>query len=290
MTPQKLQETVHTLVGNAKTEEAIKRIIRGTHEQEQEELKRAAKTLKKDLAILSGNKNVGLLSPLEANLEQERINNAILGLCEGDKDARLDAIKNNTIPEKMKILMLTANPAKTTKLNLDKEHSDILQKLQEKQAYFEISRKKAVNTDEFREWTQKAKPHILHFSGHGTRTGIVVQNDDKNGYEVIPTHGVKALFEYLQRKQPKIRMVLLNACHSETQALAISEQVEYVIGTSVSIKDNHAHAFSSGFYFQLAEDKADIKEAFASGRTAAMMKGAEKAHFMIYEGGKLITI
>jgi CHAT domain-containing protein len=194
---------------------------------------------------------------------------------------------------RIKILMLTANPANTTKLNLDKEHSNIIQKLQEKQDEFTLLLKKAVSGTEFKEFTEINKPDILHFSGHGAGgkyKGIIVQNDDKNEEELISIEGLEALFEYFKEKFA-IKVVLLNACHTEEQAKIISHFVDYVIGTNVAIGDIAASAFSSGFYFQLAQtDTLDIHQAYKSGRTEAIMKGAKKSNFVIYKNGALLTI
>ena len=74
------------------------------------------------------------------------------------------------------------------------------------------------------------------------------------------------------------------------QAQTISQYVDYVIGTNVAIGDKAARAFSSGFYFQLAENKAvNIEDAFDSGRTEAVMKRAQASNFVLYKNGQKIT-
>lgn len=137
---------------------------------------------------------LGILSNAEISLQQNRINYRVLDLLDSvqvagsQPDGTLDA----SLSGQVKILMLTANPANTTQLNLDKEHSGILQKLQQKQTYSNIIRRKAVSGSEFKEFTQQEQPGILHFSGHGTGgqyAVIVLQNDDKNEQAVIPVKG-----------------------------------------------------------------------------------------------------
>ena len=302
MTLKELKEQVANLVGAARTKEAIENIINWAKQNNQEQLKNDATLLKSGITKLNREKNLGLLSFSDASIKQAKINNGVLNLLGSviennpsqsttDNDQQTET-QSSTEPNKMKILMLTANPANTTKLNLDKEHSDIIQKLQKKQAFFNIILKKAVSGIEFKEFTYQEKPDILHFSGHGEKAGIMVQNDDKNKGELIPISGLKALFKFL-KKHCNIKVVLLNACHTQEQAAAISKFVDYVIGTNVAINDTAAIAFSSGFYFYLAEgDKMKIEDAFDSGRTAAIMKGkgAKEQHFVIYRNGELIEI
>ncbi|MEO1654626.1 MAG: hypothetical protein AAFU64_13860, partial [Bacteroidota bacterium] len=107
---------------------------------------------------------------------------------------------------------------------------------------------------------------------------------------LIPLSGLKTLFKFF-KKQLQIKVVLLNACHTQEQAAVISEYVDYVIGTNVAIGDTAASAFSSGFYFQLAEiNQMDIEDAFDSGRAEAVMKGAAEENFVIYKNAKQIQI
>ena len=293
MTLKELKEDVRYLVGQAQTEEAIKKIITWATENHQKKLEHEAILLMGRLNGLNREKRIGILPNNEAQIQQNRINVSILASLDSLDDVSQDEITDDFSSEKIKILMLTANPASTTELNLDKEYVVINQKLQKKQEFFNIILKRAVSGTEFKENAQEEKPDILHFSGHGTEgkyKGIVVQNDDKNEIDLIPIDGLKALFEFLQ-KSFKIKVVLLNACYTQEQAAAISEYIDYVIGTNVAIGDTAACAFSSGFYYQLANGTPmNIEHAFDSGRTEAVMKGAKKQNFVLYRHGKLIVI
>lgn len=302
MTLEKLKEKVGELISRAKTKEAIEAIIKWAKANHQKDLKKSANLVKGRLESLNSEKLLGVLSTSEATTRENQIAYSILGLLDNvsednpvsndDTDKTPPNVPEPPSSEKLKILMLTANPAGSTKLNLDREYATIMQKLQGENM-FNILLKKAVSGDEFREFTQQEEPAILHFSGHGKDgkyKGIVVQNNEKNEEELIHTAGLKALFKRF-KKRFKIQVVVLNACHTQEQAAVISKYVDYVIGTNVDIGDTKASAFSSGFYFQLAEENSmDIEDAFDSGRTAAVMKGAAEENFVIYKNGELIEV
>jgi CHAT domain-containing protein len=71
---------------------------------------------------------------------------------------------NNT-----KILILTANPSNTDRLNLDQEIREIKAELErsELREQFEIITEGAVRVDDLSHAILKHNPTIVHFSGHG---------------------------------------------------------------------------------------------------------------------------
>jgi len=190
--------------------------------------------------------------------------------------------------DKLKILMLTANPAGTTEINLNKEHARIAKELENAPDRFLLRVKRSVNKTEFQQFTQLEKPYILHFSGHnegGEDGGIVVQDDEKRGEAKIRPEALGVLFKFFTKSvKIPIELVVLNACSTEEQAQAIANHVPYVIGTTVSIEDEAAIAFSVGFYFQLAISN-DIELSYESGRTQSVLEGAQEKYFVIYKNG-----
>ncbi len=299
MTLQELKATVQNLISKSRTKEAIDQIINWEKAHGSDELNHVMILLKGELSGLEREKRLGLLSNSDSSRKLNSLNFRVLSSLDDLEEVVQISDTNDsnytgkTSSEILKILMLTANPANTTKLNLDKEYAEITQKLQETENSFKIILKKAVSGSEFKEFTQQEEPFILHFSGHGEGgkyAGIVVQNDDKNEEDLISINGLKSLFK-LFKKRFKIKVVLLNACYTQAQAEVISAYVDYVIGTNVAIGDKVAGAFSRGFYFQLANDTGmNIEDAFDSGRAEAVMKGANEENFLIYRNGALIKI
>ncbi len=170
-----------------------------------------------------------------------------------------------------KILILAANPINTDRLRLDEEVREIQAALERPRSreQFELITRWAVRIDDLRRTLLDYEPQIVHFSGHGKGTdSINLQNNSeqlqhREAYRVnslptgiglennagqmqlVSTESLKNLFELFK---DKIECVLLNACYSETQAEAIYQHIDCVIGMKSSIQDNAALNFSKGFY------------------------------------------
>lgn len=165
----------------------------------------------------------------------------------------------------MKILFLAANPPGTARLDLDKEVSKIDDGLQRSKLrdQFHLVSKWAVDSNSLRRALLEEKPDIVHFSGHGEgQTGLVLvgQNGEPKPATSEALSGLFKLF-------PEIKCVVLNACYAETQAKAIVQHIDYVIGMKQSVRDDAAIAFATGFYDGLGYEKS-IDVAFELGCNA----------------------
>jgi hypothetical protein len=132
----------------------------------------------------------GVITFEDATIKKNKISQEILVLLNNLKlEEEIGQGVSNEHDENVviKILMLTANPAGTAILNLNDEHSAIVSKLQSVQNNFSIIKKDTVTISLFKETIEEIKPDILHFSGHGHEDGLMVQNDDFNGVEKIPS-------------------------------------------------------------------------------------------------------
>jgi len=93
-------------------------------------------------------------------------------------------------------------------------------------------------------------------------------NDLRQTKTVSPS-ALKALFSTLK---DNIRLVVLNACYSKTQAEAIVEVIDCVVGMNTSIGDQAAIAFAASFYRAIGFGRS-IKEAFEQGKVSLMLEG-----------------
>lgn len=186
-----------------------------------------------------------------------------------------------TPSEEMRVLFLWATPIGTSKLNIPEECNATRTALQN--TNIKVHERANVNKDEFMNETIDKKPAILHFSGHGRLgQGLVIQNEAKNGIDVLTAFQIETLFKDFTEEFP-IQAVIFNACYSQEQAEVIKEYVPCVIGTMEKIKDEHAIAFSKGFYAQLARNPHDIQLAYKRGKTRAITEGADEADFVLFE-------
>jgi len=89
------------------------------------------------------------------------------------------------------------------------------------------------------------KPHIIHFSGHGHKSGELVFTSPSQKQEPISPDILKAIFNTAKEN---IKLIFLNACYSKIQAEAIGEEIDFVIGMNAPIFDDTATLLSSSFY------------------------------------------
>jgi CHAT domain len=162
-----------------------------------------------------------------------------------------------------KILILSANPINTSKLRLDEEVREIQSALERSRSReeFQLITKGAVRIDDLRSALLDEEPQIVHFSGHGDGTDGIALEDNSGHAQLISTESLSNLFKLF--KDP-VECVLLNACYSETQAEAIYQHINCVIGMAHSITDKAAIYFSKAFYDALGAGRS-YKEAFDFG-------------------------
>ncbi len=172
---------------------------------------------------------------------------------------------------KCRILFLAANPEKTTHLALDEESREIDQKirLSDHRDALDLVTKWAVRPDDLLQYLNQYRPHVVHFSGHGSETEEIILLDSKRRPKPVSKGALKQLFSTLK---DNIRVVLLNACFSEPQAEAIVDVIDCAIGMKQAIGDDAAIVFAASFYRAIGFGKS-VKEAFDQGKAALMLAG-----------------
>jgi small GTP-binding protein len=185
---------------------------------------------------------------------------------------------NNTssVTKTMKtILLLAANPKNTNPLRLQEEERDIKERLRLAGYGTEpIKSAVAVRPRDIQQSILDFDPQIIHFSGHGgDEAGLVFEDIDGNP-KLISSEALADLFSLFS---DRLECVVLNACYSETQALAISQHINYVIGMDRKIGDRAAIEFAVGFYTALGANKP-YDFAFKLGCNAIRLAGIDEAH------------
>jgi hypothetical protein len=178
--------------------------------------------------------------------------------------------KEISVNSKDKILFLTSNPSDTSKLRIDKEARDIEEGLRRssKRDSFEFEIRLATRARDLSRAILDENPQILHFSGHGTTEGIVLE--DENGTsKMVTTEAIGSLFSLFGNT---IKCVILNSCYSENQATEISKHIPFVIGMAKAVPDDTAISFATSFYDAIGAGR-DIEFAFRFAVTNINLEG-----------------
>ena len=172
--------------------------------------------------------------------------------------------------EKIKILYLASNPMDTTRLDLEEELRAIQRELRSTKLRdrIEFVARFAVRPDDLILYIREEQPHIVHFSGHGSRDGIVLRTDR----ETALTVNGGALGRFLSGRG--VDLLVLSSCYSEDQLRTIGPAVKAIIGTTTTLNDEAALRFAVAFYRSIGAGLS-VGEAFRDGKDAATLHGLE---------------
>jgi hypothetical protein len=175
----------------------------------------------------------------------------------------------------IKILILTANPSNTERLRLDQEVREIESELLRSQNRdsFDLISKWAIRVDDLSRVMLDYNPQIIHFSGHGGGEEGLVLEDDDGKFQLVQTEPLAKLFK-LNRNM--VKCVILNACYSKVQAVAIHQHIDCVIGMNKAIGDKAAIQFSSKFYQALAAGRS-FQDAYDFACTVLDLSGSTES-------------
>lgn len=173
--------------------------------------------------------------------------------------------------EPIKILFLSADPTDASRLRLGQELRDIRERLQlaKQRDRFILESRESVRPIDISQAIFDLNPQIIHFSGHGTKTGELCFEDNSGKIQPIQPNALASLFEL---GSDQIRCVVLNACYSEIQAEAIAKYIPFVIGMSQEIEDETAISFVIGFYKALGANRS-IELAYKYGCVEIQLQG-----------------
>jgi hypothetical protein len=159
---------------------------------------------------------------------------------------------------KLKILLVSSNPHRD--LSLNEEYRAIEQAIQQTtyRNSIELIPKLATRIKDFIQALNEIRPHIVHFTGHGTADGELVFTNEHSMAHPIP---VKALKNIFRVTKDNIQLVFLDACYSKIQGEAIVENIDNVIGMNTTVLETTATTFAKHFYNSFASGRT-IKEAF----------------------------
>ncbi|BCJ73811.1 hypothetical protein CS0771_33550 [Catellatospora sp. IY07-71] len=112
---------------------------------------------------------------------------------------------------------------------------------------------------------------IVHFSGHGTRTGLLFE--DSHGARYIPPQD--ALADLLAAYAPPLECVVLNACYSLNQGEFVSLGLRFTVAMEKPISDAAAITFSEAFYDSIGAGKG-VEFSYEQGLVALRLAGSRE--------------
>src|SRR5690242_8758802 len=100
----------------------------------------------------------------------------------------------------IKILFLSSNPKNITHIRLDEEVREVDEKIQmaKFRDHLQLIPHFAVRPEDLQQTLLRRKPHILHFSGHGSPTDGIVVEDNKGQTKLVSVDALADLFAIIK--------------------------------------------------------------------------------------------
>ena len=219
------------------------------------------------LADIDKRERLGITTAQDATAQRQQLGYSVLQLLDSLSPTQLRALET---PQRKKILFLASNPRDMTPLSLDEEIRAITQKLRAAKFRDEVELASvwATRPDDLLQELNVHRPVVVHFSGHGSPQGELCLMNADGQTKPVSAAALQKLFTALK---DNVRLVVMNACFSETQARAISEVIDCVVGMGSAIGDKAAITWAAAFYSALGFGRS-VTEAFEQGNTALMIE------------------
>jgi hypothetical protein len=135
-------------------------------------------------------------------------------------------------------------------------------------ARFELKTRWATGTTDLLRELRRAKPTVVHLSGHGDPTGLQLRAAD--GHAQVIT--AEVLGRTFRAARAPVKLLVLRASYSEQQAEQLLAHVDCVVWMSGAIDDETPSIFSLGFYGALLA-RESVAVAYEQGRAALELEG-----------------
>lgn len=185
------------------------------------------------------------------------------------------------------ILIVVANPRNNSERRLEIEVREIATGLNLglQREQFRLEQQWAVDSTALRRAMLKYNPQIVHFCGYGIDSQGLELEHEQGGVHLVGTNALSELFSLFS---DRIECVVLSACYSELQALAISQHVDYVVGMNSSISHAAATKFSIGFYDALSAGRS-YEQAFQFGKNAIELDSILEHSIPVLKRNRLVS-
>lgn len=191
-------------------------------------------------------------------------------------------------PESLRVLYLTANPQSVETvikhsdgsvemngvwLRVEQEVRQVKQQLRAAKFREQVTVEHlpAATASDLIDGLNDHRPHLVHFSGHASAWGVLLENDE--GSQKGANIDFHLLARVLGATDSPPQLVVLNACESLEGADILLQTVPAVIGMSESITDLAATLFAAKFYAAIASAQSvatAVEQAKASMQLAGL--------------------
>lgn len=124
-------------------------------------------------------------------------------------------------------------------------------------------------------------PHVVHFAGHGSPSGIELE-DEAGGIKTVNMQALMDIFGALRGRaygsgDHRVNLVVLNACCTRVHAESLTAVSDFAIGTASEVWDKDAINFAASFYNSLANGLS-LDSALVSGLGVTKIKNYNANH------------
>mgnify|MGYP003321933056 CR=1 FL=1 len=176
--------------------------------------------------------------------------------------------------KRIRVLFLAANSLDTKRLQLDEE-ARAIQEMIRKSEYrdsIEFVTRWASRPMDLIQSINEIAPTIVHFSGHGASSGDLVLQGDDGQRRLVTSDAITAA---ISTAVDSVKLVVFNACFSETQARDVVRYIPAAIGMRISIGDAAARIFASQFYSAIGFGRS-LDDAFRQAKAALMLENVRE--------------
>jgi hypothetical protein len=150
----------------------------------------------------------------------------------------------------LRVLCLAAGPSDQSFLQLAAEHRAIVMALRRSRRPVVAILHPATRLDDIALRLLDARPHIVHFAGHGSKDGRLLFEDAAGLSAPVDISRLSRLISTVGRLQA----VILTSCYSGDYAAELLTASDAVAGSPAPLADECALAFSENFYRALGDD------------------------------------
>lgn len=247
------KQQIQTLIAQGKIKEALSLLLQTDSE---------IINLQSRLSRLEKQDRIGTISTADANLERNRIRNALLewldiNNTENDLIEPVNKVVVNSATQKA-VLFICSSPSDANALNFGDELKKIEDALESSSNIdkYKIEIKTAVQFDQLPRLLSRFQPNVLHLSMHSSleQGGLLFQHKDGKSHPISPESFCEMLDYGL--KNP-LDLLVLSACNSQNHARLIDKAAKHVIGMNDFISDEALAYYFSQFY-KIYFDQEDV--------------------------------